>query len=184
MRYRPPNVDTSTRGRAVTPSSSPRRAPSVPMVPLPAEVRIALSGVAASLREVPRDCIVDKAELFHWLRRLARRVDDIRDRPMPVPTTARTSPAALSPTSALPSPPRALSAREFAEAVFRGAGDPSTPRSGVVSSVTSPRTAAEAMLSPGGHPQPRSTIIHSRKGPPVPVEGRRARAAGQMEMPL
>ena len=184
MRHRPPDVDTSKRGRAVTPSSSPRRTPSVPTVPLPAEVRTALSGVAAALRDVPRDCILDRAELFHWLRRLARRVDDIRDKPVPAPTTARTSPAASSPMSSLTSPSRVMSARERAEAVFRGASDPSTPMAGVASPVTSRRAAAEAMFRPGGTAPPRPRIILSRKGRQVRVEVRRARAAGQMEMPL
>ena len=170
MRNRPPDVDTSTRGRAVTPSSSPRRTHSVPTVPLPAEIRTALSGIAAALRDVPRDCIIDMAELFHWLRRFARRVDEIRDKPVPAPTTARTSPAAPSPTSVLSSPPRALSARERAEAAFRGAGDPSTPMSGVASPVPSPQAVAEAMFRPSGTALPRPRIILSRKGRQVRID--------------
>ena len=163
---------------------SPRRAPSIPTVPLPAEVRTALSAIAKALRNLPRECIHDPPELFHFLARQARALDWVRDQPMPIPMTARTSPSAPSPTLALPSFPRALSAREQAEAAFCSTGDPSTPTSGVVSPVTSSWAAAEPMFHPSGTALPRPRIILSRKGRQVRVEGRRARAAGQLEMPL
>lgn len=158
-------------------AASPRRTPTVRTVPLPAEFRTALSGVSAMLRDVPRDCIIDKTELFHWLRRLARRVDDIRDKPMPVPPTPlRTS----APTSARSAPSRALSVHDEAESMFRASVDLSAPSSGL-RPAPSHHAKAQAMFRSA---LPRPRIVLSRKGRQVRVEVRRARAAGQLEMPL
>ncbi len=131
--------------------ASPRYRAVPDRVPLPAEGRAALKRIADDLRHMPTECIYDRAELVHWLSRMARRIDAERDR-----TTPAALPAARPAQMAVP---RALSARERADAVFKGPVQP-TPMP----------------------PKPRS--ITSRKGRSVRVEVRRVRAAGQMEMPL
>ena len=166
-----PAGTSSTRTAAVG-SPSPRRTPIAPTVPLLAEVRAAISGIVKTLRNVPRDCIHDPPELFHFMNRQARALERVRDQPIPVSPSAatRTSVPALAATSA----PRALSARDRAEAVFRGPGealpDPSQ------------QAAAQGMFLPSGPPRPR--IVISRKGRQVRVEVRRPRQAGQMELGL
>ncbi|WP_237479254.1 hypothetical protein [Lichenibacterium dinghuense] len=50
---------------------------------LPRSVRADLSALADALRDLPRDCLADKAELCHWLNGLARRVERIRDVELP-----------------------------------------------------------------------------------------------------
>ena len=66
--------------------------------------------------------------------------------------------------------------------LFRGARDLSTPTSGVMSPVTLPRAVVMFVASASVMPRPR--IVVDRKGRGVRVEVRRARAAGQLEMPL
>ena len=90
-----------------------RHAPPVGTDPLPMAVLGALQAIAREMRDVPRDCVVDRAELLHWLRRMANRVDAV---------------SALRVTLAVPKPKRTLvipasaeavlSARDRAEAVF------------------------------------------------------------------
>ena len=115
--------------------------------------------------------IHDPPELFHFLNRQARALERVRDQPIPVSPSAapRTSVPALAATSA----PRALSARDRAEAVFRS-GDPSAD--------PSQQAAQGVFAAPGVSTRPR--IIISRKGRQVRVEVRRARQAGQMELGL
>ncbi len=168
----PTPLGTSSTRIAAVGSPSLRRTLTIPTVPLPAEVRAALSGIVKTLRNVPRDCIHDPPELFHFLNRQARALERVRDQPVLVsaPTIPRTSVPAPAATSA----PRALSARDRAEAVFRS-GDPSADPSHQA-------VARGVFAAPGVSTRPR--IIMSRKGRQVRVEVRRARAAGQMELGL
>ncbi len=169
-----------TTGRQVAPvgAPSPRRTPTAPTVPLPADLRAALSTIAKTLRNVPREAIHDPPELFVWLNRQAKALERARDMPMPASQgLARPS----SPKSTLPAPPRSLSARERAEAVFSGV---TVPTSGVVQLDASPPTSAEAMFRSSVGILSRPQIVMDRKGRGVRVEVRRAREAGQMEMPL
>lgn len=46
--------------------------------PLPTTIVSALRSIVSDMRDIPRDCIVDRAELLHWLRGLARRVEGIQ----------------------------------------------------------------------------------------------------------
>ena len=167
----PTPLGTSSTRIAAVGSPSPRRTPTAPTVPLPAEVRAALSGIVATLRNLPRDCIHDPPELFHFLNRQARALERLRDQPVPVSTPA--NPRTSVPAPAATSAPRALSARDRAEAVFRS-GEPSAG--------PSHQAGHESMFLPSAPPRPR--IIMSRKGRQVRVEVRRARAAGQMELGL
>ena len=169
----PTPIGTSSTRTAAVGSPSPRRTPTAPTVPLPAEVRAVLSGIVKTLRNLPRDCIHDPPELFHFLNRQARALERVRDQPVPVspPTAPRTSVPAPAATSA----PRALSARDRAEAVFRGSGDPLAD--------PSHQAIAQAVFAPASV-SARPRIIMSRKGRQVRVEVRRARAAGQMELGL
>ena len=138
-----PVVETVRRGGA--------RPVEPPSAPLPAAVLTALAAIAGDLRHIPRDCVVDRAELLHWLRRVANRVDRVAT--LRVTTPLRRPVAAMARPAAAP---RALSAREQAEAVFG-------------------RGPAAARLGP-------SRTVLSRKGRAVMVEVRRA--TGQMELGL
>lgn len=90
-------------------------------VPLPPNVTSALGSIASDLRHLPRDCIMDRAELLHWLNRMARRVDGVAairvqaagSAPKPPPLASASRPARLSP-------------RDQAEAVF-GKAPPTAP---------------------------------------------------------
>ncbi len=170
-----PAVVTTPRQVAPVGAPSPRRAPADVTVPLPAEHRASLSVIAKALRNVPREAIHDPPELFVWLNRQAKALERARDTPVPLaPSTSRSS----TPGLPLPSPPRALSARERAEAAFIGA--PS--KLGDMSALSSSPTVVETMLRSSGGRAPRPRIVMDRKGRGVRVEVRRAREAGQMEM--
>ncbi len=168
-----------TAGRPVPPvgAPSPRRAAIAETVPLPIETRTALSAIARTMRDVPRSLIGDPAEVVHFLGRTARAIERLRDQPVSTtgPAAKATRPTAKAPS--LPPPPRALSARERAEAVFSGAAPPT-------STTSSPPTSPEAMFRASGGALPRPRIVMDRKSRGVRVEVRRAREAGQMEMPL
>ena len=90
-----------------------RYAPPVGTDPLPAVLLDALQAIARELRHVPRDCIVDRAEMLHWLRRLAGRVDGVAALRVALPHPKPKQPPAGS-AGALTS----ISARDRAEAVF------------------------------------------------------------------
>ena len=180
---RPAAVAVTTAGRvAPVGAPSPRRAPIAPAVPLPSDTRAALSGIAKALRDVPRECIHDPPELFHWLNRQAMAIERLRDQPMPTPQAITRPP---SPVPALPAPPRALSARERAEAIF---STTTGPTSGMTQAEPSPPESAKGMtmmvIPSRSGALPRPWIVMDKKGRGVRVEVRRARAAGQLEMPL
>ena len=83
---RPAAVAVTTTGRvAPVGAPLPRRASVVPTVPLPGDTRAALTGIAKALRDVPRHCIHDPPEMFHWLHRQAKAIERLRDRPMSTP---------------------------------------------------------------------------------------------------
>lgn len=87
-----------------------RHAPTPDTAPLPDAVVGALAAIAGDLRHLPHDCIIDKAELLVWLRRMAGRVDGV---------------AALRMTLSPPRPKRAPpvpAGRDLAEAVFGPSG--------------------------------------------------------------
>lgn len=86
--------------------------------PLPPLVVAALASASAKLRNVPRCCIHDPAELIHFLRRVANEVDGIK---------GMTVPAALPAPKALPPRTRLLTAREKAEVVFGKVGQATAP---------------------------------------------------------
>jgi hypothetical protein len=57
-----------------------RRSPRLvepPSAPLPPAVLSALGAIVRDMRDVPRDCIRDPAELFIWLRRMAGRIEGV-----------------------------------------------------------------------------------------------------------
>lgn len=94
-------------------------------VPLPDAVQAVLSAIRSDLRDIPRDCIVDRMELLHWLRRMAMRIDGaaamttaagVRDHR----TIERTRPRHTDIG-------RSLTSREVAEAVFGPVEPPSMP---------------------------------------------------------
>lgn len=176
-----PVVITSPSRVAPVGAPSPRRAPTVPTVPLPADTCVALSGVAKALRNVPREAIHNPPELFVWLNRQAKALERLRDTPMPVPTSPQVTQRTSARTPALSSPPRFLSARERAEAVFSGM---TPPTSGATSAPPSPPTSAEAIFRTTSGALIRPRIVLDRKGCGVRVEVRRAREAGQLEMPV
>lgn len=147
-------------------STTPRRHSAPERVPLPAETRAALKSISDDLRNMPRDCIGDRAELLFWLNRLARRLDAERDRTAPGPSyglgaangSQNSGMGRVSPTQSAQRLHASATARERAEAVFK------------------PETKASSMP-----PKPRTVV--SRKGKKVRVEVRR-RAAVQIEMEL
>lgn len=140
------------RGARILRTISAPEAVSARMLPEPA--LDALASIADDLRHLPNDCIVDRAELIHWLNRMARRVDGVAAMKAPVPK--RESP--LRNRHGNSHNGRALSVREVAESVF---GKPPT------ASVPGRNTAR--------------TII-TRRGRSVRVETRRARANGQLDL--
>lgn len=172
-----PVVVTTAARVAPVGAPSPRRVPITPTVPLPADLRATLSTIATTMRNVPREAIHDPPELFVWLNRLAKAIERLRDQPMPAPQATARPPSSAP---ALPTPPRALSARERAESVFSTV----PPTSGMTQVAPSPPESAEGMFRSSGAALPRPRIVMDRKGRGVRVEVRRARAAGQMEMPL
>ncbi len=117
-----------------------------PSAPLPTPVTAALAAIVRDMRDVPRDCLRDPAELFIWLRRMAGRVEGVGRMRM---------------AGALPAA-RPASPRDLAEAVFG--------------------TAPTAGKSQAVARRPAVRMVTSRKGRAVPVELRRARTAGQMEL--
>jgi len=116
-------------------------------VPLPDAVQAMLSAISSNLRDIPRDCLVDRMELMHWLRRMARRVDGVAA--MTTLASARDHRTIERPRHRHTDIGRSLTSREVAEAVF-GAAKPKSTR-------TPPRT------------------ITTRKGRSVRVETRRRR---------
>ena len=176
-----PVVVTTAARVAPVGAPSPRRVPITPTVPLPADLHATLSTIATTMRNVPREAIHDPPELFVWLNRLAKAIERLRDQPMPAPQATARPPSSAP---ALPTPLRALSARERAEAVFSTV----PPTTGTPPAAPSPAESAGGMtmmVTPSrGSPLPRPRIVMDRKGRGVRVEVRRAREAGQMEMPL
>ena len=140
--------------RAFTVECLPRRSPPPNTAPLPDPVRAALGSIASDLRDIPRDCLTDRMELLHWLRRTANRVDGVSA--MAVAATTGKSPVVARPRHRHPDAARPVSAREVAEAVF-GAAKPRAAR-------TAPRT------------------ITTREGRSVRVETRPGRDGGQMDL--
>ncbi len=125
-----------------------RRAfPSTAKVPLPDAVQAVLQAIGSDLRDIPRDCLMDRMELLHWLRRMARRVDAVAA--MTTPANARDHRTIERPRHRHTDIGRSLTSREVAEAVF-GKAKPTKSR-------TAPRT------------------IITRKGRSVQVETRRRR---------
>lgn len=115
-----------------------------------------LREVAAAMRDMPRDCAVDRAELLLWLSRMARQLDAVAlDGFEAVPAVPRTS-NARQPFLGRPS----ADARAIAEALFGAAGRPRSLR------------GDDAFVGQ----------IIGRKGQRVRIEVRRARAGGQMEL--
>ena len=161
---------------------SPRRSPVIPTAMLPADMRRDLSAIVQQLRNVPRTLIGDPAEVVHFLGRTARALERVRDRPIALPTLPPATTRTSAPTPAPPSPPRALSALERAEAVFRSADAAPDPTTGETAGPLSPPAPPSIISRPSALPRPR--IVHDRKGRGVRVEVRRAREAGQMEMPV
>ena len=91
-----------------------RRCPrpvALPTAPLPPVVLTALAAIVRDMRDVPRDCLRDPAELFHWLRRMANRVEGVGRMRAPGTTPRLVRPA--GPAAARPAIPRDLD-----EAVF------------------------------------------------------------------
>ena len=126
-----------------------------PSAPLPMTISSVLAAIVRDMRDVPRDCLVDRAELLFWLRRMANRVEGVGRMGVPVSPDLGISrrlaqPAEISAHSS--------TSRDLVEAVF-GKGSRSTRAPG-------PRT------------------IISRRGQSVRVEVRRARAGGQLELGL
>lgn len=117
-------------------------------------VALALADIVRDMRDVPRDCFMDRAEMIHWLNRMARRVEGVAT--MKAPTSPR---IVRRPLAIGPAPTRALAAHQQAEVVFGSAPKSSTK------------------------PVERRTVT-SRKGRAVPVEVRKARQHGQMEFGL
>lgn len=146
---------------------SPRRTPTFETVPLPADTRRTLSGIVKQLRDVPRAIIGDPAEVVHFLGRTARALERLRDEPVLVEApAAQAKPSAiLSGASGGRSSAPPVSPRDHGEAVFSSAGAASTPLM-----INDPGTSART--------------VATRKGRQVRVEVRRARAAGQLEMPV
>ena len=180
---RPAPVVVTTAARvAPVGAPSPRRVPTAPTVPLPADLRATLSTIATTLRHVPREAIHDPPELFVWLNRLAKALERARDTPMPTPqAAARPS----LPVATLPAPPRALSARERAEAMFSTSTAPTSETTPTASSPLKVVQGMPMMVTPSrGGALPRPRIVMDKKGRGVRVEVRRARAAGQLEMPI
>ncbi len=169
--------ETAPKPVAPVGAPSPRRLPAVPTASLPADTRRDLSAIVQQLRNVPRALIGDPAEVVHFLGRTARALERVRDTPVPAPTSSPASPRPSGPTPALSSPPRALSVRDRAEAVFSGV---SAPTPGTPASLAT----AEGVFRPSGAAASRPRIVIDRKGRGVRVEVRRAREAGQMEMPV
>ena len=140
----------------------PRRASAPPTAPLPEPVLTALAAIVRDMRDVPRDCFRDPAEMLFWLRRMARRVEGVER--MRVPAV----PPRPSGLSRLLATPRAVpSARQTAEAVF-----------GIAASTVQPGPG-DAFSRTGAN---KTRTVTSRKGRVVPVEIRRARAGGQLEL--
>lgn len=156
----------SALGIAPVGAPSPRRTPpGPPAASVLVEVRAALSGVVKALRNVPRDCIIDRAEMLHFLNRQARALEQVRDRALPLspPTPSRSPTPTTGASGGRPSSPP-VSPRDRAEAIFRRPAEPDRPQ------MIRPRTPARTVLC--------------RKGRQVRVEVRRAREAGQLEMPI
>ena len=86
--------------------------PTTARVPLPDAVRTVLSAIGDDLRHAPRDCFVDRAELVHWLARMARRIDAAAEMAVQV------VPPQGSRQRVRSTPLRAATAREVADAVF------------------------------------------------------------------
>ena len=100
--------------RAFVVERLPRRAPVPPPAALPEPVKSALGSIADDLRHAPRDVFLDRAELVHWLNRLARRVDGVSA--MTASTPQRESP--LRPRHRHTAIGRAVTPRDIADAVF------------------------------------------------------------------
>ncbi len=95
----------------------------IPRALPPAALR-ALDAIAADLRHLPRDCIVDRAELLHWLNRLARRVDGVKGMRVPMePQPAKRAPAGLT-----------VPAIKLVDAVFGQPAKARRPRSRTITS--------------------------------------------------
>lgn len=98
-----------------------RPASTVPGAPLPPAVLSAIAAIVRDMRDVPRDCITDRAELMHWLRRMAARVEGVgRMQAVLAPPRPKRAPAPL--------PARPATPRDLAEAVFgKGSASARTP---------------------------------------------------------
>lgn len=82
-----------------------------PSAPLPPTVLSALGAIVRDMRDVPRDCIRDPAELVIWLRRMAGRVEGVGRMRVVGVVSQPVQPVALP-------PPRSATPRDLAEAVF------------------------------------------------------------------
>ncbi len=164
-----------------------------PSAPLPPAVLAALAAIVRDMRDVPRDCFMDRAEMITWLNRMARRVEGVASMKAPLPALPR--PSGLPRTNR--GIPAVLTARQAAEAAFaspskacavKGLGD-QTLRS-TSATIAAGHALAEAVF--GSAPttgksqavarRPDTRTIVNRKGRAVRVEVRRARASGQMEL--
>ena len=149
-----------------------RRPVEPPSAPLPTTVLAALASIVRDMRDIPRDCIVDRAELLHWLRRMANRVEGV---------------GRMRVLGVVP-----ISPKRIIHQIGNGANalNPSSmPKTGgrfalPGSSNPIPRDLAEAVFGKGPTivraPGPRTIL--SRKGRVVRVEFRRAQANGQTEL--
>lgn len=70
----------------VVPRRGARPASGLPS-PLPDAVLSALAAIVADMRDIPRDCIRDPAELVLWLRRMAGRVEAVSRMTVPGATS-------------------------------------------------------------------------------------------------
>ncbi len=153
----------------------------------------ALAAIVRDMRDVPRDRIVDRAEMIHWLRRMARRVEGVATMRAPVAALPRPS---GSPEPRRVSPP-VQTARQAAEAAFTSPSKVCAVKGlsdGTLRAASAPiaagRALAEAVFGTtptAGNSQavarrPAARTIVNRKGRAVPVELRRARRAGHMEL--
>lgn len=110
--------------------ANPRRTSQPELVPLPVPIQIALRSVTSDLRNIPRDCIYDRAELIHWLNRMARRVEGIERTKVPAERPGWNAPKPA------PCHPSLVTARDAADAVFGTTSRP-TARKPPVRTVTS-----------------------------------------------
>lgn len=158
--------------------------------PLPAEVLKALKAITSEMRNIPRDVIIDRQELIHFMNRMARRVDGVAalrvtltpPRPKHPPQPAAGVPASqVTPTGAeragsardghnghTPS----LSGRALAAVVF----------SGDLRNEDTSAMGTQIVRTPQRREEPRT--ITSRKGRAVRVETRSSGAVRQLELGL